>query len=90
MAEVLDLRTRSIYLLDYAALARRRILSARRALDLSAAAFAEMLTPLVGWPVSTEAVEAWETNTVPPGDVLVAVGNAISAASRTGSLSGVF
>jgi hypothetical protein len=88
MAEVLDLRTRSIYLLDYAALARRRILSARRALDLSAAAFAEMLTPLVGWPVSTEAVEAWETNTVPPGDVLVAVGNAISAASPDGKSIG--
>lgn len=31
-----------------------------------------MLAPLVGWPVSGETVEAWETDSIPPGDVLVA------------------
>jgi hypothetical protein len=35
-----------------------------------------MLTPRVGWPVSAEVVEAWETKAVPPGDVLVAASSA--------------
>lgn len=72
MTKVVDLRTRPGYQPDYAALARRRLLDARRALELSAAEFAAALTPLVGWPVSGEAVEAWEADSVPPGDVLVA------------------
>jgi hypothetical protein len=76
MAHVVDLRTRSNYQPDCGALARRKILAARSALELSAAEFAAMLTPLVGWPVSGAAVEAWETKSVPPGDVLVAVESA--------------
>lgn len=72
MSKVVDLRTRSGYQPDFAALARRRLLSARRALNLSAAEFASRLTPLVGWPVSGETVEAWGVDSVPPGDVLVA------------------
>jgi hypothetical protein len=86
MAEVVDLRTRSTYQPNYAALARRRIVSARRALDSSAAEFAAMLTPLVGWPVSAEAVEAWETNSVPPGDVIVAAGSVTSSTAQNGLL----
>lgn len=82
--KVVDLRTRSGYQPDFEALARRRFLAARRALDVSTAEFAAMLTPLVGWPVSAETVEAWETDSVPPGDVLVAVGTV----SRTEQLSG--
>ena len=42
------------------------------------AAFADLLTPLVGWPVSAEAVEAWEADSVPPGDLLVAVDSVAS------------
>jgi hypothetical protein len=38
-----------------------------------------MLTPRVGWPVSTEVVEAWEATAVPPGDVLVAADTATSS-----------
>jgi hypothetical protein len=82
MAEVVDLRTRSTYQPNYAALARRRIVSARRALDSSAAEFAAILTPLVGWPVSAEAVEAWETNSVPPGDIIVAAGSVTSTTAQ--------
>jgi hypothetical protein len=82
--KVVDLRTRSGYQPDFAALARQRILAARRALDLSTAAFASMLTPLVGWPVSAEAVEGWETDSVPPGEILVAAGIAAPAASPDG------
>jgi hypothetical protein len=84
MTEVVDLRTRSTYQPDYGTIARQRILSARRALDLSAADFAAMLTPRLGWPVSAEVVEAWETNSVPPGDVLVAASSATATDSARG------
>lgn len=79
--KVVDLRTRSGYQPDFAALARQRISTARHALDLSTSAFAAMLTPLVGWPISAEAVEGWETDSIPPGEVLVAA----SAASPEGA-----
>lgn len=84
MTEVVDLRTRSTYQPDYGTIARQRILSARRALDLSAADFAAMLTPRVGWPVSAKVVEAWETNSVPPGDVLMAASSATATDSAGG------
>lgn len=73
MSKVVDLRTRSGYRPDFAALARRRLFASRHSLDMSSGEFATMLTPLVGWPVSAKAVEAWETTTVPPGDVFVAL-----------------
>lgn len=79
MGRVVDLRTRSGHPPNFAALARRRVTAARRALNVSAAEFANMLTPLVGWPVSSKAVDAWETDSVPPGDVLVAAGTIASA-----------
>jgi hypothetical protein len=74
MSKVVDLRTRPDYQPDFAALARRRLFAARHALGQTAAEFAAMLTPLVGWPVTARAVEAWETRTVPPGDVFIALG----------------
>lgn len=70
---VVDLRTRSQHRPDFAALARRRISAARQTLGLSTAEFAQILTDLVGWPVSATALEAWEDKTSPPGEVLVAV-----------------
>lgn len=76
MTKVVDLRTRPGYQPDCAAIARRRLATARRVLDLSAAEFAAMLTPLVGYPVTGETVEAWETDSVPPADVLVAADTA--------------
>ena len=53
---VVDLRTRSTYRPDYAALARNRLAVARRSLGLDHSAFAALLTPLLGWPVTAEAV----------------------------------
>lgn len=79
MGRVVNLRTRSGHPPDFAALARRRLTAARRALNVSAAEFASMLIPLVGYPVSGEAVAAWEKDSVPPGDVLVAA-DAVSPA----------
>lgn len=70
--KVIDLRTRSAYQPDCASLARNRLTLARHSLGLSHEEFAEMLTPLVGWPVTPQAVESWETTLVPPGDILIA------------------
>jgi hypothetical protein len=80
--KVVDLRTRAGYQPDLAALARRRIVAARESLDLSPAAFASMLTPLVGWPVTPDAVEGWETDSTPPAEVLIAVDSATPVGSN--------
>lgn len=80
--EVVDLRTWSGYRPDVASLAREQIVTARNALDLDAREFAELLGPLLGWQPSPEAVESWETTTVPPGDVLVAAGLAAHGATQ--------
>jgi Domain of unknown function (DUF5919) len=72
--ELVDLSSRANYRPDIAALARNQIASVRSSLELTVPEFAEMLSPLIGWPVTPEAVESWETTTVPPGDVLLAAG----------------
>jgi hypothetical protein len=77
---VVDLRTRSAYRPDYSALARHRLASARRALDLDYAEFATLLSTLVGTSIQAGTVRAWETNGVPPGNVLMAA-TAISPAT---------
>jgi hypothetical protein len=85
MAEVVALRSRSTNRPDFAALARRQIGAARRALELSTPAFASLLTPLVGWPVSAEVVEAWERDTAPPGEILLAAYSAAPDILPSGS-----
>jgi hypothetical protein len=80
--KVVDLRTRSGYQPDVAGLAREQIRTARAALDIDAFEFAKLLGPLLGWQPSAEAVESWETTTVPPGDVLVAAGLAAHLATH--------
>jgi hypothetical protein len=72
--KLIDLSGRSNYRPDIAALARNQVAAARANLGLTSSEFAEMLTTLVGWPVTPEAAESWELSTVPPGDVLVAAG----------------
>lgn len=73
-AQVVDLRTRAAYRPDLAGLARGQLAAARESRGLSADEFAELLEPLLGWPVTGSVVESWETTAVPPGDVLVAAG----------------
>jgi len=79
--EVIDLRTRRSYRPNLGNAACQQVASARRRIGLSASEFAEVLTPLLGWTPSGETIESWETNVVPPGDVLLAVGLAVQAAS---------
>lgn len=88
--DVVDLRSRASYTPDVAGLARNQLAAARRARELDLSAFAEILTSMVGWPVTAEAVESWENEAVPPGDVLVAVGllmHASPVAAPTGEAS---
>lgn len=73
-AKVFDLRKHANYKPDVAGLARNQLANARAAKEMTTVEFAETLGDLVGWPVTAEAVEAWETTAVPPGDVLVAAG----------------
>lgn len=71
---VIDLRTKTTYRPNCETLARNRILLARNSLGMSYSEFADLLTPVLGWPVSADAIEAWETTgSVPPGDVVIAV-----------------
>ncbi|MFI7470545.1 hypothetical protein [Nonomuraea sp. NPDC049646] len=88
---VIDLRTRSTYRPDCATLARNKLLLARTGLGMSYTEFAGLLSSILGWYVRPDALEAWETATVPPGDVLVAV-SAVSpaAADRVGVRSHKF
>jgi hypothetical protein len=86
MSEVVDLRTRSTYQPDYDALARNRLAMARRSLGLGYDEFAELLGPLVGWPVAAAAVRSWEDDAVPPGNVLMA---AISMSPATSDRLGL-
>jgi hypothetical protein len=81
---VIELRGRSTYQPNCAKLARNKVAMARRSLGVSRAEFAALLTPLLGWPVTPDAVERWETSTsvVPPGDVLIAVSAMTPAASH--------
>jgi hypothetical protein len=77
---VIDLRTRSTYRPDCATLARNKLLLARNSLGMSQTEFAGLLSSILGWYVRPDALDAWETATVPPGDVLVAV-SAVSPAA---------
>lgn len=72
--EVVELRSRTGYRPDLAALARNQITQAREALQLDTAGFAAVLATLLGWAPTPEMIESWETTTAPPGDVLVAAG----------------
>lgn len=78
---VIDLRTRSTYNPDCATLARNRLALARNSLGMTVEEFAATLTSLVGWPVTPDALEAWESSVVPPGDVVVAVSTVTPSAS---------
>lgn len=70
--KVVDLRAARGARRDVAAVARERFAMARRATGLPPAAFADVLVDALGWSVTPEAISAWETTSVPPGDVLLA------------------
>lgn len=71
-AEVVPMYGRGARGLDLGQVARSQCAAARTARDMTHAQFAELLTAMVGWPVSGGTVEAWETSATPPGDILVA------------------
>jgi hypothetical protein len=72
--EVVELHGRSNYRPDIAALACQQVAAARLRLESTPAEFAELLSTVLQWEPTPEAVEAWESGATPPGDVLVAAG----------------
>src|ERR1043165_2269700 len=72
MDRVVDLTDFSRFKPDVAKLASGRLAAARQRLGWSQAEFASALEGLVNWKVSAEIIDAWETQTTPPGDGLVA------------------
>jgi hypothetical protein len=68
-AEVVSIGTRRP---DYSAIACGQVAAARRALGLDHAGFAALLGGILGWDVLPEHVAAWEDDSVPTGDVLLA------------------
>lgn len=57
---------------DFKELASRSLERARTKLGMSRADFALLLTGLLGWDVTEQAVTRWEEGSTPPGDVLLA------------------
>jgi hypothetical protein len=80
--EVIELRQRTGYRPDLGALAQEQLRQARQSRELDEAEFADLLTPLLGWIVTADLVQTWESTAVPPGDVLVAAGLITHAAGR--------
>lgn len=69
---VVNMHARTGYKPDIAALARNQVSAARAQLEATPQEFADILSPILGWQPTPEAIESWEATTVPPGDVLVA------------------
>jgi DNA-binding transcriptional regulator YiaG len=59
------------YRADFRALASGQVAEARAALGLTLAEFAALLASAVGWNVMPETVGRWETESAPPGDVVL-------------------
>lgn len=85
---LIDLRSRLDYRPDAAGLARQRLESARTRLNMSQAEFARTLAPLIGFTPPPEAIDSWETISVPPGDVIVAAELVASDAPNDATLPG--
>jgi DNA-binding transcriptional regulator YiaG len=59
------------YRADFRALASGQVAEARAALGLTLPEFAALLKEAVGWNVMPETVGRWETESAPPGDVVL-------------------
>jgi hypothetical protein len=69
--QVVALSTHPRYAADFKPLACGLVASARTALGLTLGEFAALLESALGWAVMPEAVGRWETESVPPGDVVL-------------------
>lgn len=71
-AEVVSIGIGGSHRPDYSSLASARVAEARRALSMDRRDFARHIREQTGWDVLPEGIEAWETDTEPPGSVLLA------------------
>jgi DNA-binding transcriptional regulator YiaG len=69
--QVVRLGSHPRYAADFKPLAGQQVAAARTALGLTHAEFAVLLEEALGWTVMPEAVARWETESVPPGDVVL-------------------
>lgn len=72
IGQLIDLDAARSHGRDYQALARNRLITARSRSGLAPSAFAACLGERLGWPVTGDAVAAWERAGSPPSDVLLA------------------
>ncbi|MGW0435020.1 DUF5919 domain-containing protein [Micromonospora sp. NPDC003197] len=68
---------------DLAILSRQQIAMARETLGFTLAEFAEALAVHLGWKPTEASLNAWESTTTPPGDVLIAASLASRGSSST-------
>jgi hypothetical protein len=69
--QVVPLGTHPRYAAQFKPLACGQVAAARAALGLTLPEFAALLETALGWTVLPEAVGLWETESVPPGDVVL-------------------
>jgi DNA-binding transcriptional regulator YiaG len=69
--QVIALGVHPRYAADFRALASGQVAAARSALGLSLGEFAALLAAALGWNVMPETVGRWETESAPPGDVVL-------------------
>jgi transcriptional regulator with XRE-family HTH domain len=75
-ADVVSIGRHTAYRADFGSLAAQQMRAAREKSGCDRAAFAAVLTGLLGWGVSEPALARWERGTTPPGDVLLAAASA--------------
>lgn len=80
-AKVVSIGARSNYRPDFGQLARSQLETARKVKGMSRAEFASLLASMMGWPITVDTLEAWESDATPPGDVMMAVDLIIRSAS---------
>lgn len=77
-AQVVSIGAGGTHRPDYSAIACGQVAAARRALGLNLEDFARLISERVrGWDFLPESIEAWESDVVPPGDVLLACSAAL-------------
>jgi DNA-binding transcriptional regulator YiaG len=69
--QVVALSTHPRYAADFKPLSSGLVASARTTLGLTLPEFAALIESALGWVVMPEAVGRWETESVPPGDVVL-------------------
>lgn len=80
-AEVVSIGIGGTHRPDYSRIACGQVAAARRQLGMDLAAFTQLINNLTDWDAMPETVAAWESDRIPPGDVLLACSAALGGES---------